>query len=97
MSKPLLSGRLLGLKFMQRAQEKVEKAEAEDAAEERDAEVRRRRLGSRCRHSRCPRTARCPLPAAHAALFLPPPSHSANPPLSGRRTGWWRGRDRGAL
>ena len=41
MSKPLLSGRLLGLKFMQRAQEKVEKAEAQDAAEERDAEVRR--------------------------------------------------------
>ena len=57
MSKPLLSGRLLGLKFMQRAQERVERAEAQDAAEERDAEVRRR-CRCCCRHSRCRHRAR---------------------------------------
>jgi len=39
MSKPALSSRLLGLKFMQRGKEKEEKAAAEVAAEERDAEA----------------------------------------------------------
>lgn len=39
MSKPALSSRLMGLKFMQRAQEKEKKAEAQEAAEQRDAEV----------------------------------------------------------
>lgn len=39
MSKPVLSSRLMGLKFMQRRAEKEKKAEAAEAAEERDAEV----------------------------------------------------------
>lgn len=39
MSKPALSSRLLGLKFMQRSKEKEEKKVAEVAAEERDAEA----------------------------------------------------------
>ena len=38
--KPALSSRVMGLKFMQRGREKVEKAAAEAAAEEREAEVR---------------------------------------------------------
>jgi hypothetical protein len=37
-SKPL-SGRLLGLKFMQKAKEKEVKAQAEETAQEHDAEV----------------------------------------------------------
>ena len=41
-AKPALSSRLLGLKFMQRSREKEQRAAAEEAAEERDAEVRRR-------------------------------------------------------
>ncbi len=39
MSKPVLSSRLMGLKFMQRAAENEKKAEATEAAEQRDAEV----------------------------------------------------------
>ncbi|KAL4419729.1 hypothetical protein ABPG75_006827 [Micractinium tetrahymenae] len=39
MSKPVLSSRLMGLKFMQRAAEKEKKAEVAEAAEQRDAEA----------------------------------------------------------
>ena len=38
--KPVLSSRVMGLKFMQRGREKEEKKAAEAAAEEREAEVR---------------------------------------------------------
>ena len=47
--KPVLSSRVMGLKFMQRGREKEEKAAAEAVAEEREAEASGAKL-SRAAH-----------------------------------------------
>ncbi|KAL4437835.1 hypothetical protein ABPG77_005747 [Micractinium sp. CCAP 211/92] len=71
MSKPVLSSRLMGLKFMQRAAEKEKKAKATEAAEQRDAEAHWVVEGAR---TRC----------VVLAEGDPPPSEAAGSGAAGR-------------